>query len=51
MFYKEVTKILLKESQNAVTVTHICQLFTNKSCIKVLQKTLQNIRHKNVTTG
>jgi hypothetical protein len=34
-----------------IIVTHICRLFTDKSCIKVLQKALQNIRHKIVTTG
>jgi hypothetical protein len=27
-------------------VTHIFRLFTNKSCIKVLQKVSQNTRHK-----
>jgi hypothetical protein len=27
-------------------VTHICRLFTDKSCIKVLQKASQNTRHK-----
>jgi hypothetical protein len=48
---KEVTKSLLKKSQKAVTVTHICRLFTDKSCIKVLQIASQNSRHKIVTTG
>jgi hypothetical protein len=51
MLSKEVTKSFLKKSQNAVTVTHICRLFTDKSCIKVLQKASQNTRHKNVTTA
>jgi hypothetical protein len=32
-------------------VTHISRLFTDKSCIKVLQKASQNTRHKIVTTG
>jgi hypothetical protein len=41
--FEEVTKSLLKESQKAV--------FTDKSCIKVLQKASQNTRHKIVTTG
>jgi hypothetical protein len=51
MLSKEVTKNLLKKSQKAVTVTHICRLLTDKSCIKVLQKASQNTRHKIVTTG
>jgi hypothetical protein len=42
MLSKEVTKNLLKKSQNAVTVTHICRLFTDKRCIKFLQKASQN---------
>jgi hypothetical protein len=42
MLSKEVTKSLLKKSQKAVTGTHICRLFTDKSCIKVLQKASQN---------
>jgi hypothetical protein len=48
---KEVTKSILKKSQKAVTVTHICRLFSDKSCIKLLQKASQNTRHKIVTTG
>jgi hypothetical protein len=40
---KAVTKRLLKKSQKAVTVTHICRLFTDKSCIKVLQKESQRV--------
>jgi hypothetical protein len=51
MLSKEVTKSLLKKSQKTVTVTHICRLFTDKSCIKVLQKASQSTRHKIVTTG
>jgi uncharacterized protein YrrD len=55
MLHKEVTKSFLKKSQKAVHVTHICQLFTDKICIKVeikvLQKASQNTRHKIVTTG
>jgi hypothetical protein len=35
---KELTKCFLKKSQKEVTVTHICRLFTDKSCIKVLQQ-------------
>jgi hypothetical protein len=33
-----------------ITVTHIYELYTVKSCIKVLQKASQNTRHKIVTT-
>jgi hypothetical protein len=39
---KEVSKYFLKKSQKAVTVTYIWRLFTDKSCIKVLQKASQN---------
>jgi hypothetical protein len=46
MLYKEVSKSLLKKSQKAVTMTHICRLFTDQSCIKVLQKASQNTGHK-----
>jgi hypothetical protein len=52
MCSKEITKSILKKSQNtlrshkksqkAVTVTHICRLFTDQSYIKVLQKASQN---------
>jgi hypothetical protein len=45
MLPKEVTKWFLKKSQKAVTVTHICRLFTDKSCIKILQKTSQYSSH------
>jgi hypothetical protein len=54
MLSKEVTKSFLKKSQKAVTVTHICRLFTDKSYIKVLQKASasQNTQiDKIVTTG
>jgi hypothetical protein len=39
---KKIIKCLQKKLQKAVTVTHICRLFTDKTCIKVLQKALQN---------
>jgi hypothetical protein len=42
MLSKEVIKCFLKKSQKTVTVTHICQLLTDKICRKVLQKTSQN---------
>jgi hypothetical protein len=51
MLSKEVTKSLLKRSQKAVTVNHICRLFMDKSCIKVLEKASQNTRYQTVTTG
>jgi hypothetical protein len=35
---KEVKKSLLKKSQRAVTVTHICQLFTDQNFIKSVTK-------------
>jgi hypothetical protein len=51
MISKEVTKSFLKKSQKAVTVTYTCRIFTDKNCIKVLQKESQDTRHKIVTTG
>jgi hypothetical protein len=45
MLSKEVTKSHLRNSQKAVTVTYICRLFTDKSCIKILQKAAQNTHY------
>jgi hypothetical protein len=39
---EKVRKCFLKKSQKAVTATHICRLFTDKKCVKVLQKASQN---------
>jgi hypothetical protein len=39
----QVTKNLLRKSQKDFTVTHFCQLFTDKSCIKVSSKASQNV--------
>jgi hypothetical protein len=39
---KEITKSLLKKSEKVVTVTLISRLFTDKRCLKVLEKASQN---------
>jgi 3-phosphoglycerate kinase len=41
--FRFTQKRLLKKSQKVVTVTHICRLFTDKSCIKVLYDVLQKL--------